>query len=123
MPDPGEGPEEILERRGAAITTRLRAAAMLRVGTTIERQEWGQCRFFPGQVVVDSRKGALDMAAAWNRRDTIWTDGSRLDDGSVEQRACGEPDHRRGGRATAFILATTRRCSIWRYMPLHRLSR
>ena len=36
---------------------------MLRVGATVERQEWGQ-------VVVDSREGALDTAAAaWNRRD------------------------------------------------------
>ena len=82
-PRDGEGPEEILERKGAAITTRLRAAATLRVGATVERQEWGQRRCFPGQVVVDSRKGALDTAAAWNRRDTIWTDGSRLDDGRV----------------------------------------
>ena len=33
---------------------------MLRVGGTVERQEWGQRRCFPGQVVVDSRKGALE---------------------------------------------------------------
>ena len=34
--------------------------------------------------MVESRKGALEMAGAWSRGDVIWTNGSRLDDGRVE---------------------------------------
>ena len=40
------------------------------------------------------QKGALDAVGSWSRRDTIWTDGSRLKDGRVEAacvwRAAGE---------------------------------
>ena len=82
-PRDGKGPEEILTRDGAALTTRLRAAASLRPGDTVETQEWGTRRTFPGQVVVDIRRGALDTAGTWRRGNTIWTDGSRLDSGSV----------------------------------------
>ena len=39
-------------------------------------------RTFPGQIVVDTRKGALDTAGTW-RGGTIWTDGSGLDSGNV----------------------------------------
>ena len=44
----GEGPEEILEREGSALTTGLRAAASLRPGETVEGQDWGSRRLFPG---------------------------------------------------------------------------
>ena len=63
-------------RAGAAITVQLRAAASFRVGTTVEPQGWGRQRTFPGQVIVDTRKGALDTAEAWSQRDTVWADGS-----------------------------------------------
>ena len=33
--------------------------------------------------MVDTRKGALDTAGTWRGGNTIWTDGSRLDSGSV----------------------------------------
>ena len=82
-PRDGEGPKEIPTREGAAVTSRLRAAASLRPGNTAEAQEWGaRCRF-PGQIVVEGRGGALQTAGSWARGDTIWMDGSRLDNGKV----------------------------------------
>ena len=78
-----QGPEEILDRDGAAITLRLRAATSLRPGTTVEPQSWSSQRTFPGQVTIESRKGALNTAGGWSQRDTIWTDGTRLGDGRV----------------------------------------
>ena len=47
-PKEGEGPEEILDREGSALTTRPRAPAPLRLGDTVEAQEWGNRRVFPG---------------------------------------------------------------------------
>ena len=38
-PQGGEGPEEILERRNSALTTRLRATAALRRHETVEPQQ------------------------------------------------------------------------------------
>ena len=79
----GKGPEEILDRGGAALATCLRAVASLRPGDTLEVQEWGNCRLFPGQAIVESREGALLTADSWSQGDTIWTDGSRLDSGKI----------------------------------------
>lgn len=39
-PTDGRGPEEILTREGAPLTTRLSAAASIRLGDTVEAQEW-----------------------------------------------------------------------------------
>ena len=65
-PRGGDGPEEFLEGEGAALTACLRAAASLHPGDTVETQKWGTWRiFFPGQIVVDTRKGAPDMAGSW----------------------------------------------------------
>ena len=47
-PKDGEGPEEILDREGAAITARLRAATSLRPGTRVEPQPWGKRQTFIG---------------------------------------------------------------------------
>ena len=77
------GPEEILTREGAALTVRLKATASLRPGDTVEAQEWGARRLFTGQVIVGRRKGAPQTAGSWRQRDTIWTDGSRLNDGGM----------------------------------------
>ena len=79
----GDGPEEILTRERSALTTRLRAAAALRRGETVEPQEWSASRRFPGRIVIEERAGALATANEWRRRDTIWTDGSRLSSGEV----------------------------------------
>ena len=88
-PKDGEGPEEILEREaGTALTARLRAAASLQPGNTVERQEWSRRLIFPGEIAIDSRAKAFEIASrpdggTWTREDTIWTDGSRLDSGKV----------------------------------------
>ena len=47
-PRDGGGPEEILAREGAAITTRVRAAGGIRRGETVEPQVWSEDRAFPG---------------------------------------------------------------------------
>ena len=106
-PRDGDGPEEILERERPTLSTRLKAAAVLRRGGTAEGQEWGQRRRFPGQIVVDTRVGALDTARTWTKgRYTFWTDGSRLDSGKVGA-ACvwGHPEEWSGQR---FHLGTNK---------------
>ena len=77
------GPEEILTREGAALTSCLRATASLRPGDMVGAQEWGARRVFPGQILVGNREKAIQVAGAWRQGDTIWTDGSRLDSGKV----------------------------------------
>ena len=82
-PKDGQGPEEILDREGAALTTRLRAAAGLYRRETVEPQEWGTGKAFPGQIVIDSRVQALEIAKSWTADNTLRTDGSRLECGRV----------------------------------------
>ena len=82
-PADGQGPEEILTREGAAVAARIRAAAATRPGDSVERQEWSRRRAFPGQMIVGDKDEAFAVAKDWRRRDTFWTDGSRLDDGGV----------------------------------------
>ena len=83
-PQEGGGPEEILTRDRSTLTTCLRAAAALRRGDTVEPQQWGTARRFPGLEVVESREGAQHTAAGWRQPgDTVWTDGSRLDSREV----------------------------------------
>ena len=60
-----QGPEEAVERRGAALTTRLWGAATLRPGKTTEEQRWGRSQTFPGRVVVEGRESALATARSW----------------------------------------------------------
>ena len=62
-PRDGDGPEEILDRDRSALVTRLRAAAALRRTETVEPQVWGTGRLFPGQMVIESREGAIIAAA------------------------------------------------------------
>ena len=65
------GPEEILEREdGAALPARLRAAASLQLGNTVERQEWSRRQAFPGEIaIVDSRAKALEIASRPDKED------------------------------------------------------
>ena len=84
MPDPrgGQGPEEILERR-STLTSRLKEAARVeRRGESAGKQEWEEGRRFGGQIVV-KKEEALKTAKEWNQPDTVWTGGSRLEDGAV----------------------------------------
>ena len=81
-PRDGGGPE-ILVRERSDLTTRQRAVASLSCGKTVETQEWGTGRQFPGRVVVEERVEALLTASEWRGRDTIWTDSSRIESGEV----------------------------------------
>ena len=81
-PRGGRGLEEILDRK-ATITARLKRAAAIERGATVEGQEWSKARRFPGQIVVDEREPALRTAREWRRPDTVWTDGSRQESGAV----------------------------------------
>ena len=81
-PADGQGTEEILARERAAVTTRVRAAAAVRPDL-VERQEWSRGRIFPGRMEIGDRDEAFVLAKDWNRGDTFWTDGSRLDSGRM----------------------------------------
>ena len=81
-PQDGGGPEEILDREGAAIT-RLRAVAGTRRGEAIEPQAWSEGKAFPGEYYIGKEGPAPETAQSWRAHDTIWTDGSRLDNGRV----------------------------------------
>ena len=49
------------------------------------RQEWEEGRWFGGleSIVVEKKEEAMRTAKEWDRPDTIWTDGSRQEDGAV----------------------------------------
>ena len=81
-PQDGGGPKGVLERDSRAIASRLRAAFGIKPGET-EPQVWSQGRCFPGECSIDDEGPALETVRSWRVRDTIWTDGSRLDSGRV----------------------------------------
>ena len=110
------GPEEVLEREGTAITSRLRAATGTRPGETVEPQVWSEDRAFPGSVCIDSVGSALAVAQGWETRDTIWANGSRLDSGGVGA-ICAWNRGRESGPAGASAWALTKRSSAPRSSP------
>ena len=52
-------------------------------GGSAEKQEWEEGRRFGGMVVVEMKEEALRTAREWDRPDTVWTDGSRQENGAV----------------------------------------
>ena len=56
-PRDGGGPEEILTREGAAVTTQVRTAGGTRRGETVEPQVWSEGKTFLGRVVIQERAG------------------------------------------------------------------
>ena len=46
-------------------------------------QHWSESRRFPGIIVVEEREDALRRAKEWRGPDTVWTDGSRQENGRV----------------------------------------
>ena len=49
-----------------------------------EKIVWTAFRRFKGRIQIDPRGEALRAAKGWgDRRNTVWTDGSRLEDGRV----------------------------------------
>ena len=49
----------------------------------MEKQGWDEGRRFGGNIVVEKKEEALRTAKEWDRPDTIWTDGSRQENGAV----------------------------------------
>ena len=51
---------------------------------TVEVQRWDVLRGFQGKVYVDSKEEALATAMEWSdQQGTVWTDGSRMENGQV----------------------------------------
>ena len=86
---------------------RLRAAAALHRGETVETGEWGTGRQFPGWVIVEDMAGALQTASEWRWRDTIWTDGSRIESEEVGAACIGQSPSGWTGRR--FHLGTNKK--------------
>ena len=51
-------------------------------GGSAEKQEWDEGRRFGGRILVEKEE-ALRTAKEGSRPDTVWTDGSRQEDGAV----------------------------------------
>ena len=87
-PRGGGGQEEILEKRNSALAARFRERSGLGRRETVEEQRWNAMRLFQGKVHVDSREDALELALEWtDQSGTVWTDGSRLENGQVGSAA------------------------------------
>ena len=80
------GQEEILEHRGSDLTARIRRRCGLKRGETAEVQRWEEFRELRAEVYMEKREEALKTAGEWleeAQKDTVWTDGSRLESGAV----------------------------------------
>ena len=80
------GQEEILVHRSSELTARIRRRCGLRRGETAELQRWEEFREMRAEVHVERKEEALETAKKWSeedQNDTVWTDGSRLENGSV----------------------------------------
>lgn len=98
-PQGDQGPEEILERRDSALTTRIQATARLRRHETVEPQQWGNFRRFAGLIFVEPRETAILTAMQHRTANTVWTDGSRLENKNVGAAfVWREPEGWRGHR-------------------------
>ena len=83
-PRGGGGQEEIMEMRASALTARVRGVTGLKRSETCEVQVWDSLREFQGEVIVEQKEDALRVAQEWRDLErTVWTDGSRLEDGRV----------------------------------------
>ena len=80
------GQEEILLHKGSQFTARIRSRCGLRRGETAELQRWEEFREIRATVYVERKEEALRVAREWtdeNQKDTVWTDGSRLENERV----------------------------------------
>ena len=80
------GQEEILLHRGSELTNRIRSRCGLKRGETAEIQRWEEFKELRAEVHVEKKEEALRTAREWtesNQMDTVWTDGSRLEDKKV----------------------------------------
>ena len=80
------GQEEILTHRNSELTARIRERCGMRRGETAEIQRWEEFREIRAEVHVDRKEEALRTAKSWtdeSQEDTVWTDGSRLENERV----------------------------------------
>ena len=85
-PVESNGQEEILLHRGSELTARVRRRCGLKRGETAEIQRWEEFRELRAEVYVEKKEDALRTAREWaeeNQRNTVWTDGSRLENEAV----------------------------------------
>jgi ribonuclease HI len=84
------GPEEILTRVGTALRERLVEVSGLEDGEEeIEKMVMSEEKKWKATCVMDSEKEAEKVAREWSDKDrTAWTDGSRLENGSVGAAVC-----------------------------------
>ena len=62
---------------------RILAASGVRPGEEVEPQVWSEGRAYPGKCNILPESVALEQAKNERAEGTIWTDGSRLEDGRV----------------------------------------
>ena len=71
----------------------------------MEAQVWEEFRPFQGKVCVESKEEALRTATEWQDKEgTIWTDGSRLEDGRVGAAYAFWDGERAMWRTAGFLL-------------------
>ena len=81
------GPEEIMSRQGADPTARPQGATHLRPGELGGMAELGEVCNLPGKDSQGGRRGK--PSGPPKRASTVWTDGSRLDNGKVGAAVAG----------------------------------
>ena len=82
-PQGGQGPEDILGGE-STLTTRLKETVRVeRRGGSAEKQQCEEGKRFGGRIVVEKKEEDLRTAKEWDRPNTVWTDGSRQEDGAV----------------------------------------
>ena len=80
------GQEEILSHRNSKLTARIRRRCGLRREETAEVHRWEEFREIRAEVIIDRKEEALRTAKEWTERNqinTLWTDGSRLENERV----------------------------------------
>ena len=81
-----DGQEEILSHRNSELTARIRRRCGLRRGESAEVQRWEEFKEIRAEVHVERKEDALKRAKEWTEEreeDTVWTDGSRLENKRV----------------------------------------
>ena len=84
----------------------LEAASGLRRGERAEPQVWSEGRTFPGEFNILPEAVAADQARREKAQGTIWTDGSRLGDGSVGVACSWQTEG--GWRSRRFFLGSNK---------------
>ena len=77
-------PVDIVAAESGLIPASVRERSGLGRRETVEEQRWDALRVFRGGVCVDRKEETLEIAREWKDPSrTVWTDGSRLENGRV----------------------------------------